>query len=240
MCKGMQQSYINAGSLFFFSCGVSPSFKADVLDCSLYSQLAASAKHEKFAEPVEWRQTYLNALTRFRCNIVYREVQDAPLEYTGSLWAYVREKLSKRVPLPLIERAECILKRFADGTEKKAVTALLAEQTTQCLPVLVLPESATEPDAPGQQDCSVILQLAFVDVEPVVNLIILSFKSTPPAGELSLAQLFAELSNVKCLEIAYVSAELDEHGFGYFRKDLVARLGARRDELIVGLEGDEP
>ncbi|MBX8516733.1 hypothetical protein K5D69_18805 [Pseudomonas cichorii] len=236
----MQQSYINAGSLFFFSSGVSPSFMADVLDCSLYSQLAASAKHEKFVEPVEWRQTYLNALTRFRCNIVYREVQDAPLEYAGSLWAYTREKLARRVSLSLVERAECILKRFADGTESEATTALLAEQTTHCLPVLALPEPTTEPDATGQQDCSVILQLAFVDVEPVVNLIILTFKSTPPAGELPLAQLFAELGSVKGLEIAHVSAELDEHGFGYFRKDLIARMGARRDKLIVALREDEP
>ncbi|MBX8572170.1 hypothetical protein K5D36_21070 [Pseudomonas cichorii] len=240
MCKGMQQSYINAGSLFFFSSHVSPSFKADVLDCSLYSQLAASARHEKFAEPVEWRQTYFNALSRFRCNIVYREVQNAPLEYTGSLWDYLKEKLIRRVPLPLIERAECISKRFMDGTEDEATTALLKQQTTHCLPVLAPSESTTEPDVPGQQDCSVILQLAFVDVEPVVNLFIISFKSTTPAGELPLAHLFAELGGVKSLEIAHVSAELDEHGFGYFRKDLVARMGARRDKLIVALREDEP
>lgn len=239
MCKGMQQRYINAGSLFFFSSGVSSSFKSDVLDCSLYSQLAASARHEKFAEPVEWRQTYLSALTRFRCNITYREVQDAPLEYTGSLWDYTREKLASRVPLPFIEQAERTLKHFVSGTEEIAAKALFIEQTTRCLPAPMLPGSTAELASPDRQDCSITLQLGFVDVEPVLNLIILSFKSTPLAGEMPLSQLFARPDSLKNLEIATVSAELDEHGFGYFRKDLVARLGERRDQLIVDLgEGE--
>ncbi|WP_147466547.1 hypothetical protein [Pseudomonas cichorii] len=206
-----------------------------MLDCSLYCQLAASARHGKFVEPVEWRQTYLNALTRLRCNIVYREVQDAPLIDKGSLWDYVREKLAMRVPLALIERAESTLKQCVDGTGDSAARTLLMEQTTHCPPV----DLPAGPDNKGKQECAITLQLGFIDVEPVISLIVISFKSIPPAGEMPLSQLFAQWDRVKDLDIAIVSAELDEHAFGYFRKDLVSKLGTRRDQLIVDL-GDMP
>ncbi|HEX8595475.1 MAG TPA: hypothetical protein VF682_19700 [Pseudomonas sp.] len=240
----MQDSFIDGCGLFLFSEAVSPEFKEDVLTATLYGQLAASFQHDKFGETQAWLHTYFSALNTFSCLIRSRDVQSVPLDINDSTWSYTATRLAKRVSPALLKRAESALKAIFKGSEASPVGKLLVAQTTQGLPLEEAPQPKSGQLIPALDDTqekqlhNVVLLLGFIDSEPVVDMVILAFKTGLPVDEVPLSRLFEPGGNIGNLEIAVVAAELDQHGFGYLRKDLMAKLGARRDQFIVELRED--
>jgi len=234
MRKGMQ-NYINAGSLFFFADEVAPTFRDDVLVCMLSGQLVASGKHQKNEEYAAWCQTYLHTLTRLRLDTAYRDVASIPVETEGSIWTDVRQALFKRVSPELVTRASNLLEEFATNTQGQGISALLHEQTTR----LIRPARMSEPESPDDAPdieipalSNVVLQLGFIDVQPFVHLILLSFDSHQPCNMLPFSQLFTQVDRPGNLELTMVSVKLEQDDFSRFRADMIERLGPRREQLI--------
>lgn len=234
MSKGMQQNYVNAGSLFFFSGEVASAFRNDVLTCTLYSQLAASRQHPALHTQYEsWANTYISALTRFGCSIPYSFSQSLPVESEGCIWDEVRKGLCKRVVPAMVERAAGVLKDFSVFCEDPVVISTLREYTTQ----VISPAIYGSDSSPLS---NVALQLGFVDAEPVVHLVLLSFNSTQPSSGLPFSQLFTQEKRSGNLQMTVISAEVDEQGFNRFRGEMIERLGPRREQLIKRLSEARP
>lgn len=234
MRKGTQ-NYINAGSLFFFSNEVAAAFRDDVLMCMLAGQLVASGKHQKHKEYAAWRQTYLHTLTRLRLDTAYRNVESIPVETEGSIWTDARQELLKRVSPELVERATRILEGFSANTQDLGISALLHEQTTQLIRPARVPEPDSADDVPDIETpplSNVVLQLGFIDVQPFVHLILLSFDSHQPCNMLPFSQLFTQVNRAGNLDMTVVSVKLEQDDFSSFRTELIERLGPRREQLI--------
>ncbi|HEX8543480.1 MAG TPA: hypothetical protein VF671_17465 [Pseudomonas sp.] len=235
MRNGLRASYVNGNSLLFFADQASLAFQEDVLISTLYCQLAASAKHSAFNEAADWRQRYFNALTSFRCTIVYRDVQNLPLDPDETIWARLKGMLGKRVSAALIEAAETAITNLTTHADHEA-SALLRKQTVQL-------DSHNDPDSGTQESkevYDVALQLGFMDATPTMHLVLFSFKSASPVSGLPLADLFSSSVIIGDLHVAIVSAELDEHDFGYFRQGLLDKLGSRREALCMEIAGVDP
>jgi hypothetical protein len=248
MRNGLRASYVNGNSLLFFAEQTSPAFQDDVLISTLYCQLAASFKHSAFSEPAEWRQRYFDALTSFRCPIVYSDVENFPLGPDETIWARLKEMLGKRVSPALIEVAETAITHLA-ANAGHAACSLLREQTVQLdpqdggvalPPVTHVMKPMSDPANGTEQRkelYNVVLQLGFMGATPTMNLVLVSFTSAGPVNGLPLAELFSSGAVIGNLDVAIVSAELDEDGFDYFRQNLINKLGPRRAALSLLLDG---
>lgn len=245
----MQRRYVNAGGLFFFSGEVSAAFEKDVLASNLYFQLAASARYDKFDDGAGWRQVYLGAISAFGHGILRRDVQSIPLTERDSVWELAKHKLRNRVSIALIEQVEQTFRHLQDRNID--AFELIKEHTARCLPVNTdkcrLPISGSEearsettiPAASSVAACeplsTVSLLLAFVDAEPLITQVMLSFKTTASVASLPFSGLFAPEKVKGNLELTIVTVELDDHHYARVRDKVLEMLGARRQSLMVEL-----
>lgn len=232
MSKGMQRSYVNAGGLFFFSERVPPAFEDDTLAGNLAFQLGASSRHNKFSDTAPWRHAYMNAMTTFGSITLRRDERILPVEEQVSVWDLVKQSLNGRVSPVLIQRAEetliCLQTSDAEGFE------FFRERSTQCLTV---DQSVGPVD---EVKSAVALQLAFVDSEPLMTQVFISFKTTSQITGLPFVQLIEQGHIVDNLELALVTTELDEHHYARSRLGILKKLGSLRQELVFKLGGDGP
>jgi len=232
MSKGMQRSYVNAGGLFFISEYVSPAFEDDTLAGHLAFQLAASSRHNKFDDTVRWRQAYMKAMTTFGSITLRRDEQSICVAEQLSVWDLVKESLNGRVSPALINRAQETLIHLqtgdADGFE------FFRERTTQSLAV-------DQSDLPVDEVTSAIaLQLAFIDSEPLMTQVFISFKTTSQITGMPFAQLMEQGYIVGNLEMTLVVTELDDHHYARSRSGLLKKLGNLRQQLIFKMNEGEP
>lgn len=240
MGKGTQGSHVGAGGLFFFSEAVPGAFKDDVLTSNLAFELNATIKHNKFQDWARWRQVYLTRLSEFGYAISRRSTQSIPVEQHQTVWSLVTHTLGQTVPTSLIEQAQSTFEYLQrkGGEELSllrgyAVQELPADRTAQ-LSAEPVPLGNT-PAADPQTRSVVAMQLAFVDVEPVVTQVFISFKTTSPAAALPFPHLLRCEDVVGNLDVTTVTSELEDYRYARFREGFVNKLGHRRAALIVEL-----
>lgn len=151
---------VNAGCLLFFH---GQPHNQDVLDSTLYVQLAASKKYSKFADYEQWKQTWLTAALRFGWGSQASESfqQPVPGAQPGTLWDWAKALRPGFVNADLLERSEAMLARC---------------------PVLqpAFDVLATEVLGPGAT--TLALQIGLVDIDGSLTLIQLHFESHGPIG----------------------------------------------------------
>jgi hypothetical protein len=225
MRNGRHHSYLNGGGLICFANSVTDSFRDDVLDATLYFQLAASKKHSKFSDAAAWRSRYFDAMTHFGCNILHREQLGSPVEDIDA-WSSIKGQLGKRVSASLMARADQSLKSLALQPRGSVTRGVLSDHTLEQAPR----------DAYSAPTTCVSMQLGFVQAEPVIDQLFVSFKTTQSMDDLAWTQPWVPERMVGNLEVAWVSAELDEGRFAQFREIFIENLAARRQQLIIGLD----
>ena len=101
---------VNAGCLLLFN---TQAHHQDVLDSTLYVQLAASKKHSKFTDYDSWRQTWLDAALRFgwMSRASERFGQPVPDDQPSTLWGWAKALRPDFVDQALLERSEALLTR---------------------------------------------------------------------------------------------------------------------------------
>lgn len=240
MHNGKQDVYVNAGSVIFFDDTISHSFKEDVLDSSLYIQLAASKKHSRFAEFDTWRQTYLTAMATFGWMVSDREFHNDPIEQNEplELWSRIEHELGGRVPVSLVAHAKRVLMRSPERFLDNPAKALLGEYTLQseAWQAEVNGNLSSDIPAPATPLFTVTMQLSFVHATRSMTSLFVSFKTVELVGEYPWRQVFDPDRIVGNLEVASFSAELMDLRYAHFRKPFIAALGARRSSLILELE----
>ncbi|MEB0041673.1 MULTISPECIES: hypothetical protein [unclassified Pseudomonas] len=226
----MPTSYINAGSMMFFDDPVKDADKRDILDASLYTQLAASKKHPKFAEFDAWYTTYLKAMATFGWIVSERGYCSEPIQGPGpfDLWLLIEAELEGRVPVSLIQTAERIAVHSPEHVFNPAAQSLLGEH-------------ALRSDRPEGGDLlsSVVLQLSFVHGAPSMTSIFIAFKTRAKVAEHALLKPFDRNQIVGNVELASFSAQLSDLRYSQFRDTFISALGARRSSLILALEASQ-
>lgn len=239
----MKRNYVNAGALFFFNREVPSYFVNDALASNLLYQLGASAEQDGFVDAAAWRNEYLRLMLDFEQVIPRRDVQSLPLHGSDSLWAVVKDKLGPWVSPTQITQAEHVFTHLQSGDS--AALKLLQQYTTQKLndqadaPGLAHSVPAVTPETTDALH-TVVLQLVFVDKEPILTQVFLSFTSTSPLTSLPLLPFIQQETVVGNLELSIYGVELDEDSYSDIRQTVLEQLGVYRNELIIGLDEVEP
>lgn len=243
MSKGLQRSYVNAGGLFFFGDEVSSAFEEDVLSSCLFYQLGASVKHDKFSEAVAWRSFYLSAMSKFGHDLLRRQVETIPVAGEDGVWSLVRSELSKKVSPQLIERAEISLaqlqKHNSEASQILKANALrrtVADDRDSVPPAMQTPSAVPSPNPVSRVSSVCSLQLGFVDKEPLLTQVFVSFEASYPLADESCFQLLLQANVASNLELMTVTTELNSERYTSIREGIQEKLGARRSELVCRIE----
>lgn len=227
MRNGMPTNYINAGTLMFFDESVGELNKRDILDASLYIQLAASKKKPKFSEFDAWYQTYLRAMATFGWVVSAREYASDPIQDHGQfdVWSLFKHELERRVPGSLIQTAECLVMDSPQRFFSPAAHSLLGDYAFRC-----------EGAEGGDPLSRVVLQLSFVHGASSMTSMFVAFKTLASGVEHAFFKPLDRNQIVGNLELASFSAQLSDLRYAQFRDQFIAALGARRSTLILALE----
>ncbi|MDY7567847.1 hypothetical protein QN400_17200 [Pseudomonas sp. RTC3] len=249
MRNGMQDAYVNAGSVVLFDDGVGHSFKEDVLDAQLYIQLAASKKYSKFAEFEAWRTTYFAAMATFGWIVSGRKYDSHPIEKDELFepWSWIERELDDRVPASLIAHAKRVLVPGPERVLNPPAQLLLGENTLQSEPWQAEVNERLSGDIsahvlqipPATQLFSVVLQLSFVHAAPSMSSVLISFKTVEPIEPQSFLLTFDPDRIVGNIAVASYSAELLDIRYAQFREPFITALGGRRTSMILRLEDTE-
>lgn len=247
--NGMQDVYVNAGSVVFFDDTVSHSFKEDVLDSQLYVQLAASKKYSKFAEFEAWRTTYLTAMATFGWIVSDRKYDSHPIakDELFEPWSWIERELDGCVPASLVAHAKRVLVPGPERFQDPAARLLLGENTLQSEPWQADVNESFSGDIsahalkvpPATQLFSVVLQLSFVHAASLMTSVLISFKTVEPIEPQLLLRTFDPDRIVGNIAIASCSVEVSDIRYAQFREPFITALGARRTSMILRLEDTE-
>ena len=247
MGTGMQRSYVNAGGLFFYSAQASASFVDDTLSSQLVMQLNASIKHDKFSERSQWLGAYSGVMGALGYLPLYSESQSMTTEGSASVWDLIIDKLRTRVSSALMEQAQRTLESLRTENDAFALLRTYSVKDLEAANGQAMhgslgdrAQGVAEPvvQKANESLCSIALQLVFVDKEPLLTQVFISFQTLRPAIDVPLLQLITQEQVAGLFELSIVTSQLDEHHYERYREGLVKKLGSRRAELIIRL-GEE-
>jgi hypothetical protein len=238
MGNGMQRSYVSAGSLVIFEGQVCPGLEHDVLTSTLALQLGATNKHDRFSGHKNWFETYLTMMSVFGYEISRRDVQSVPLPGQGLVWDSWKVVLTQWLSAAAVEQVGQAFVQLQDGEAR----ALELFQSFSRRLAMVNGIQATSPPvslAANEPLAGVSLQLIFVHSKPIVTQVFISFKASCSNSALPSLHELTHENIVGNLELALLTAELDEARFNRVRDGLLKKLGPRRTDLVIRLSDVE-
>ncbi|WP_397450114.1 hypothetical protein [Pseudomonas sp. NA-150] len=229
MDKGMSELIVNGGCLLFFLDAQSLHSKNDVVNSTLYAQLAASKKHSKFSAYDDWRERYLAASLRFGWMLKASESisQRMTGQASRTLWDWIRDKLPAFVSATEIKLGEeAARQRYHDFPNQPAI-GLLAQQVLQSTiaPVLNQPQAMT-----------VALQLGLVGPGATLTLVQIKFVSHQRLTPGFLFEPLIPASIVGNVELSFYSMQLMDLAYSPFRETFETALEGLRSNLVCPLQ----
>ncbi len=226
--QGRMEGHVNAGCLLFMSAAFSDRQKQDIMDSTLYTQLAATKKHSRFDAPDAWRQTWLAALNRFGWTLRHHESLSVPAtEFApGTVWDWITTYLPSFIPLELVCESERLTSRSISAHPDQPAIKLWGLHVT-------------EPSSSGDQQ-KVGLQFAVCGPASGLCLIVLTFRTSQlPSPDFLIGSLSPQ-ALVGNIEMTFYSGHLMELVYGQFREKISQALEGRRPDLVSTLlEGDD-
>lgn len=219
MTQQLNGAIINAGSLLFFAGHADTARQGDILDTLLYCQLAASKRHEKFAEFEHWKDTWLAASLRFGWALQHSEHISEPIPRGPgeTVWDICARALSATVGETLVGEAE---RQVRQPPQTEALD-LLVGQTLQ-----------VESDALKPGASTLGLQMGFVDIHGKLTMAVLHFVTRQPLKPDFLFEPLEATSLSGNIELTVCSMHLVDHVYGQFREAFATALQDRRAALI--------
>lgn len=153
------ETYLNDGLLMVFVAPVDPSLRRDVMDCSLYTQLAAARQFSKFTDYRDWQTTLIKALAAFG----WLRLDLADKQGTSGETLAIAEVLSELLPDALSdwrgERLDNLLASLFQAPGNDVAAAIIE----RCVEVTA-PQTDTRNaiQAHAEPLSSVVLQIGFV------------------------------------------------------------------------------
>jgi hypothetical protein len=225
--QGRIEGHVNAGCLLFMSAAFSDRHKRDIMDSTLYTQLAATKKHSRFDAPEHWRQTWLAALNTFGWTLRHHESLSLPATDVtpGTVWDWINSYLPSFIPRELVFESERLTKRSISAHPGQPAVGMWGRQVS-------------ESSSPGDR-LKVGLQFAVCGPTSGLCLIALSFKTSQRPSPDFLTDVLNPQALIGNIEITFYSVHLTELIYGQFREKISQALEGRRADLICPLLGGD-
>jgi hypothetical protein len=225
MDDGMCNTYVSAGHVLFFADGVSEQRKDDVINSSLYMELSASDKYQKYDNVEEWSGKCKKLMTLFGWLGIREDSQQYSDDSQASFQLDQRllALLGSTLPAALVARFQRFLAQLRGAPGDHAGLALLREYTVD--------------SRPDRTQASLALQISFVGPGALITTVFLSSKMLLPISEPGMAAHFAAERTIGNLDITVVSMEFIERQYRRVRGRIVAEVGSARNDLLITLEG---
>lgn len=200
---------VNAGSLLFFPEEQQIERPNDILDSMLYTQLAASRKHERFNDFERWKEVWLAAALRFGWALKASEHVSEPLAKgtLDTVWSLAARAFSTSVSSSALTRTEAFM---------QPAIKLLA---SQAMHVEDPPPDSNDPSRRTRAGQSTLaLQVGFVTADRTLDLALVHFKTRQTlTGEFLFKQIEPGqiLGNV---EVTVYSMQLMDQVYAPFRE----------------------
>jgi|GEM_PF-2391413 len=238
MSGSLNDVYVSAGHLVLFADDVSDGFKEDVLSSSLYFQLAASHQCSKFHAFKLWCDVYQEAMVAFGWPPVSRNTRSYRIESekTFYVWGEIKNRLVERVSPALLVRFEQLMVERQAATQTNRAYALFFDHCVSS-PLQDVSLDGHDPVLSvqhGSGGVTLSLLLSFVSCEQVVTSVFLSFKTAETVGEHPLLQNFTSGDIEGHLVMDVISSEMAGPHYRRVRERINARLGDKKQTLIMG------
>lgn len=233
MHQGMIETRISAGCLLFMHRDCTETQKSDIADCVLYTQLAATKKHERFAATPVWNETWLAAFTRFGGVLKAHEAISCPaLELgPGSVWAWMKIRLPLFMPSDMVFEGESAAWRALSSHPAQPAFDLLAAQVLEPMTTAIPGEIRIEQ--------KVAMQIAFLDESAALSVVLVTFTHRFPLKNDFLFEPLLPADIIGNVELRFYSLRLMDLVYSPFRQKISQALEDRRPHLVSALEGAE-
>ncbi|MGV6396569.1 hypothetical protein ACTUVN_002003 [Pseudomonas caspiana] len=225
MDDGMCSTYVSAGHVLFFASGVSEQRKEDVINSSLYMQLSASDKYQKYDNVEEWSGKCKKLMTLFGWLSLREDSQQYSDDSQTSFQLDQRllALLGSTLPATLVARFQRFLADLRSPSSSHVGLALLHEYAVD--------------SRPDRNQASLALQISFVGPGSVMTTVFLSSKMLQPISPPAMAAHFAADRKIGSLDITVVSMEIIERQYRRVRGRIVAEVGSAKNDLLIALDG---
>lgn len=232
----MSDVIVNAGCMLFFSKGVAAQLKKDVLDSTLFTQLAADKKYSRFSATKEWKERHLSAMTHFGWVMNAAETLNQPVPCCGplKLWAWLNEVLPQFMPTDAVEQGYLMAGEYFRADPGQRGFELFARHVSAPVQSTVTEATAllAKPTRPPQDAVPVVMQLGFADATAVLYLITLSFTRRTPLTPGFLFEAMDPADVVGNCDITFHALRLQDVVYGQYRDAIDAKLQDRRYSLV--------
>ncbi|MEE4708336.1 hypothetical protein V2K55_21815 [Pseudomonas alliivorans] len=209
---------VNAGSLLFFPEEQQIERPNDILDSMLYTQLAASRKHERFNDFERWKEVWLAAALRFGWALKASEHVSEPLAKgtLNTVWSLAARAFSTSVSSSALTRTEAFMQLANAQSSARPAIKLLA---SQAMHVEDPPPDSNDPSRRTRAGQSTVaLQVGFVTADRTLDLALVHFKTRQT---LTGAFLFKQIEPGQILgnvEVTVYSMQLMDQVYAPFRE----------------------
>lgn len=219
MCDVALDAYINAHDFILLDRRVESTVKSDILESTLYTQLAADNKVPSMTDYSRWRQTYLDAMTTFGWRLRTKNNYNlAPDTSAGlNVWALITDIFIRsdvaRLPDAALGLAALASPLLAQMRQKEG-TAPISHATSIAL-------------------SSRQFQVSFVSAEHILYSALVSFNTAQPLDDDPLLKSLDPTLIVGDIDAMFFSAELLDIHYELYRDAFESALAERKKTLTV-------
>ncbi|MEQ7919808.1 hypothetical protein ABQX22_11490 [Xanthomonas sp. WHRI 1810A] len=237
----MSNVIVNAGCMLFFAQGVAAQLKKDVLDSTLYTQLAATKKHDRFSATKQWKEVQLNAMTHFGWVMQSVETfnQPAPRGTPETVWGWMAQVLPLFMPAAAFAEARTVAHECYTADADQHGFDLFACQVSAVAQSMVTePAVVRSPPSPLAPDATpVVLQLGFLAPTATLYLVSLSFTRRQPLTSGFLFDPMDASDVLGNIELTFRALRLQDMVYSLYRRTIDEKLQDRRSSLVAHLFG---
>lgn len=219
-----------AGNLLSISLGLPDSWRDDVLNSLLFSQMYANSQVEKFDKPDKWYTAHANAMsqTKWRRTSYKSNYFQPDRDAIITLQNLIRENLLGRLDKNHGEQVESMIRRIQKLSDADGVQSVFRKHviTTAQPEVQSAVVSAVS---------TVALQISLIDSGPIAYSAFVSF-STSEAVEVDIfKQCFSGKDIVGEISVDFSQHELNKVDYekNNVRKNILSSLPGTKDNLIL-------
>lgn len=230
MIQGTIEGHVNASCVVMMSSACSDQQKKDVMDCMLYTQLAATKKHPRFAAAPEWKSTWLAAFNRFGWSVGSHDSQSLPASELGqgTVCDWLGKRLPVFIPKDVYSEGIAVVTRSVSGNPDQPAVAMLDNQIVRA--------SSSEEQETGVAERRIDMQFAFCGANSALGLALLSFTTRQSSSAALLTEVFNPDAVQGNVEMAFHSAHMNEMVYAQYREKIAQALDGRRVDLVCAFQ----
>lgn len=227
MDDGVSSTYVSTGHVVFFAASVGRQRREDVINSSMYMQLATSDNYLKYDNCEAWIGQCKKLMTLFGWLSLREDSQHYAYDSQVSVHLdhVLPALLGTTVSAPLLKKFQTFLANLPDPSGSPAGLTTLHQDAMD--------------SRPDRDQTSLSLHISFVDSESMITTVFLSSQMPMPTGLPAMAQHLAAERMHGNLDITVVSMEFIERQYRRVRGRITAEVAAAKKDLVFALDGGQ-